>query len=223
MAASGTCDAAFASMRYPVQLEVTSPTHYDRVQILLRFALTIVLAMIGMTTGWLSALFYFALPTIAALYVSSYSTDQYREIAGPKLWRALRWVFAISAYLLLLTDRFPTSDQSSELRVELEITGHPTTGSALSRILTAFPSALVLWFLGCIGCVLAMIGVVTILLDRTMPSFVLAYQRGFLRWEARLLAYQASLVDEYPPFSFESAPAVTAPPAPRDEPPAQHA
>jgi hypothetical protein len=36
-----------------------------------------------------------------------------------------------------------------------------------------------------------------------LPS-ILSFQRGVLRWQARLVAYHASLVEEYPPFSFET-------------------
>jgi hypothetical protein len=32
-------------------------------------------------------------------------------------------------------------------------------------------------------------------------------QRGVLHWQARLAGDHASLVDEYPPFSFEADPA----------------
>jgi hypothetical protein len=51
--------------------------------------------------------------------------------------------------------------------------------------------------------VLVIVGAVTILIDGHVPSGILAFQRGMLRWQARLLAYHASLIEEYPPFSFE--------------------
>jgi len=45
---------------------------------------------------------------------------------------------------------------------------------------------------------------VTILIDGKVPRTILAFQRGMLRWNARLWAYHASMVDEYPPFAFEA-------------------
>jgi hypothetical protein len=34
------------------------------------------------------------------------------------------------------------------------------------------------------------------------PASILSFQTGYLPWSARLLAYHASFVEEYPPFSF---------------------
>ena len=50
-----------------------------------------------------------------------------------------------------------------------------------------------------------------LLFGAAMPAWILAYQRGMLRWEARLAAYHACLVEEYPPFSFDTGAAT--PPA----------
>jgi hypothetical protein len=59
------------------------------------------------------------------------------------------------------------------------------------------------------------IAAISILLNGTYPDWGLGFIRGYLRWNARLLAYMASLVDEYPPFSFENGGAVApTPPAP---------
>ena len=41
---------------------------------------------------------------------------------------------------------------------------------------------------------------------RTRGPAAFNYLVGLQRWSIRLLAYQASLVDEYPPFSFADAP-----------------
>jgi hypothetical protein len=32
------------------------------------------------------------------------------------------------------------------------------------------------------------------------------FQRGVLRWEARLLAYHSSLIEQYPPFALDTGP-----------------
>src|SRR5262249_60614997 len=100
------------------------------------------------------------------------------------LWRALCWLLAFSAYMLLLIDRFPVG-AASGVRIDLQITGRPTTTSALLRLVTSIPSALVLSFLGIVSCVMFVIGALAILLEIGMPSGVLAFQRGILRWQAR--------------------------------------
>ena len=44
----------------------------------------------------------------------------------------------------------------------------------------------------------------TVLFTERIPPSILAFQRGVLRWNARLVAYHASLVEEYPPFALDT-------------------
>src|SRR6185503_13586975 len=59
------------SSDYPVQIDVTSPPHFDRVQLLLRIGIGILLGWLGLTAGWLVCLLFGALPLIAAVAISS--------------------------------------------------------------------------------------------------------------------------------------------------------
>ncbi|HEY6178811.1 MAG TPA: DUF4389 domain-containing protein [Kofleriaceae bacterium] len=190
-------------MSYPVQLDVTSPPHFERIQLALRLAIAIAIGWLGSITGWLPGMVFFALPVIAATVVSTRGAQHYADDVAPTVWRAIRWLLAVSAYMLLLVDRFPTSE-TTDVQVAVRPDAHPTTGSALLRLLTSIPSAVVLGIIGIASSVLSVIGIVTILIDGRVPQAILAFQRGVLRWQARLLAYHASLVDEYPPFSFEA-------------------
>ena len=192
-------------MIYPVQLDVTSPPRFDRVQLALRVVLAIGLGWLGVTAGWLMCVLFLALPVIAAIAVSTRGPQAYVDDAGPRLWRPLGWLLAFSAYMLLLVDRFPVGEPTG-VHIELQIDGHPTVGSALLRLLTSIPSGFVLAILGIVSSVLVMVGAVMILIECQVPHGILAFQRGMLRWQARLLAYHASLIDEYPPFSFEATP-----------------
>jgi hypothetical protein len=125
------------------------------------------------------------------------------DSVGTGIWRALTWLLGLSAYMLLIVDRFPTLDDDSRVRIELERGGQPTASSALARLVTSIPSALVLLVLGWVSGLLLIVGIVTILVGNTVPKSIVAFQTGILRWQARLLAYHASFIDEYPPFSFE--------------------
>jgi hypothetical protein len=185
---------------YPVQLEVSSPLRFDRMQLLVRLALGIALGWLGITLGWLWSFAFVVLPVLAAVAISSGGSRYYQDALGPKIWRALSWFLAFSAYLLLVTDRLPTDEQP--IRAELSPTGKPTIGSALLRLILSIPSAIALCFVGFVSCVFWAIGVFTILLSQRVPPSIVEFQTGFLRWQARLLAYHASLVEEYPPFSF---------------------
>jgi len=188
---------------YPVQVEVTSPAHFDRIQLLLRIALAIVLGWFGITAGWLVCVLYGLLPLAAAVAISSVGTEGYVNDFAPQLWRVLAWLLQLSAYMSMLVDRFPTADEGN-VQVNIRITGRPTIGSALLRLVTSIPSGLVLCVLGAISALLWLVGAVLVLLGGPMPPSILAYQRGLLRWQTRLVAYHASLVDEYPPFSFDT-------------------
>jgi hypothetical protein len=190
------------SSDYPVQVDVTSPPHFDRVQLLLRIGIGILLGWLGLTAGWLVCLLFLALPLIAAVAVSS-ERDAYLKEVAPKIGSVLDWLLRWSAYMLLLVDRFPT-DESRGVVTEIRYTGQPTVGSALSRLVTSIPSGIVLMLLWCVSSLLWVVAALTVLLGLSMPRSILAFQRGVLRWQARLVAYHASFVVEYPPWSFNT-------------------
>lgn len=196
---------------YPVQLEVSSPARFDRLQLLLRLAISIVLGWLGITLGWLSWLLYLGLPLIATIVISARGPEHYMESTTPALWPPLRWLIGFGAYMLLLTDRVPL-DEHTGVQVELHVTGRPTPGSALLRLLYSIPSAFVLGFVGLVSWLLWIVAFFAVLFTRRVPQSILAFQTGYLRWQARLLAYHASFVEEYPPFSFGER-ATTATPA----------
>lgn len=185
---------------YPVQLEVSSPARFDRMQLLVRLAIAIALGWLGITAGWLAWLLFLVLPIIAAIAVSTKGAEYYVQDTANKLWPPLMWLFSFSAYMMLITDEVPIDKTS--LSTELHVTGTPSISSALARIVTSIPSAIVLCLLGFASCVLWVIALGTILFTRQVPASILRFQVGYLRWQARLVAYHASFVEEYPPFSF---------------------
>jgi hypothetical protein len=188
---------------HAVTVDVTSPPHFDRLQLLLRILLAAALGWIGITGGWLTCALYVSLPIIAAIAASSLGSTQYLEGFGIRVWRVLSWLLQLSAYMLLLVDRFPTGDDSNP-RIEIRVSGKPSAGSALVRLITAIPSWIVLAVLWIPSSILVFVAALFILFGARMPQTILAYQRGILRWQARALAYHASLVEEYPPFAFDS-------------------
>jgi hypothetical protein len=77
-------------------------------------------------------------------------------------------------------------------------------GSSLLRLVTSIPSAIVLCFLSLISGVMWLISAIGVLVVAHVPDSILGFQRGVLRWQARLVAYHASLVDDYPPFMLDT-------------------
>ncbi len=59
-----------------------------------------------------------------------------------------------------------------------------------------------LCFVGVVSWVLWLVAFIAALVTRTVPPGILAFQTGYLRWQARLLAYHAWFIEEYPRFSF---------------------
>jgi hypothetical protein len=115
------------------------------------------------------------------------------------------------AYMALATDKLQTEDPEEVVKFSVTPTGSPSVGNALLRIILAIPHAIVLGLVGIVFFFVWLIAAVSILLNGTYPAWASDFIRGYLRWNARLLAYMASLVDEYPPFSFEGdAPAAPA-------------
>jgi hypothetical protein len=185
---------------YPVQLEVSSPPRFERIQLVIRLAIGIALGVLGVTAGWLSWLLFLVLPIIAAVAISTKGAQHYLDTTSEKLWPALGWLFSFEAYMLLISDRVPVEE--SAVKLELHPSGNPTIGSALLRVIMSIPSALALCVLGCVSCILWWVSLFSILFRERVPPSIVSWQTGFLRWQARLAAYHASLVEEYPPFSF---------------------
>lgn len=174
---------------------------FDRVQVLIRILLTIVLGWLGVTMGWLVWGLYLVLPVVAAISISL-DRDRFRQVVAPRIAAGLSWLLELSAYMMLLTDRFPAGDETT--RIELPITGQPTVGSALWRLVTSLPSGVVLIVLWFVSSVLWLVAALAVIFGASVPASILGYQRGVLRWQARLVAYHASLVDDYPPLEIDT-------------------
>ncbi len=191
---------------YPVTLDIARPEKFERPHIFIRILVVVILSILAGAIGWILALVYLVFPVLAAIFVSQKGPEKYLEDDGPRMTGWLRWVLALYAYLGLLTDRFPTEKPEEIVRFEVKTGGAPTVGSALLRLIYSIPSALVLGLLGIVSAVILLIAAVMVLIHENYPDGLYNFQRGVLRWEARLLGYHASLVDQYPPFAVDTGP-----------------
>lgn len=185
------------------ELETKTPVHFDREQVALRLLLGIVLGWFGITLGWMTSFLYVLLPLLVAGGISAVGSANYARDFAPQLWSVLAWIIRAEAYMMLIVDRFPTVDEA-DVRLTVRYSGTPTVASALIRLVTSLPSACVLGLLMVISTPLWVVAAVIVLVGAEMPSWILAYQRGVLRWQLRLLAYHASLVCEYPPWHLHA-------------------
>jgi hypothetical protein len=208
-------------MAYAATFNVERPTEaFDKAQVLLRI---IIVVVIGWLANWIVGAAYWVLPILAAVMISQKGAAQYLADAqtGPVRW--IKYLMAFFNYISLATDKLAFDDPDS-IDFKVTPTGTPTVGSALLRIILGIPHAIVLGILGIAFVVVWIISAASILINGTYPDWAFNFIRGYLRWNARVLAYMASLVDEYPPFSFENggapAPAAPSPPAQPAPPPA---
>ena len=187
-------------MSFPVDFEVERPPVFQRAHVFLRVALLIVIGWIGHPLG----LLWVGIPIVAAILVARKGGQRYLDDDGPTVTNVLNWLLDLVAYLALLTDQLPGGGEHP-VRLRIERSGSPTTGSALLRILYAIPSLIVLSILVFVAAIVWVIAAVLVLVNESYPESVWRFLRGIVRWEACLFAYLASLVERYPPFTLETS------------------
>ena len=148
---------------------------------------------------------YLGVPVLAAILISQKGAARYHDEANANMTSWLRFIVGAYAYLALLTDKLP-GDAAAGPNSQFEVTptGTPTVGGTLVRIILAIPHAIVLAVLGVVAGLLIIFAAVMILVRQSYPAPVYNFLRGYVRWQARLLAYMSALVDEYPPFSLSN-------------------
>jgi hypothetical protein len=195
-------------MAYPATFDIAAPSGpLDKAQVVLRIVIVVV---IGWLANWVVGAAYWVLPIVAAVMISQKGAASYLADAekGPVRW--LRYLMGFFSYISLASDKLPFDDPDS-VNLRVRTTGSPTVGSALLRIIMGIPHAIVLGLLGIAFFVVWIIAAISILINGTYPEWAFGFIRGYLRWNARVLAYMASLVDEYPPFSFANGDEATVP------------
>ena len=116
-----------------------------------------------------------------------------------------RFTTRISAYLLLLDDRYPSTDDHQSVHLDLE----RPDGNALSRWLPlvkwllAIPHYIVLFALSIGAFFVVIYAWFAILFTGRYPRWAFDYNVGVMRWALRVEAYALLLTtDRYPPFSL---------------------
>jgi hypothetical protein len=118
----------------------------------------------------------------------------------------LRFMNRIGAYLLLLRDEYPSSDDEQNVHLELDYPNVPTQLNRwlpLVKWLLAIPHFIVLIFLSLAAIVVAIVAWFAILFTGRYPRWAFDFVAGVMRWNNRVLGYAVLLVtDQYPPFSL---------------------
>lgn len=190
-----------------ITFSVEHPERQARIHVLIRLVLLAAIGMLG--TSSIYWLLYLATPAVVALVVNQRGDDRYLAESSPDIVRFIRWLAAAYAYLWLLTDASPTSEAGGPVDLQVTISGTPTAGSALLRLLYSLPALLILAVISLVAGFLWIVGAVVILVRRRLPRAIAQFLSLTLRYQFRLIAYHLSIVERYP--SFEEVSATPAP------------
>jgi hypothetical protein len=128
----------------------------------------------------------------------------------PRWWfdwnlQLLRFSSRVSAYIALLDDHYPSTDEEQSVHLHLPYPDAQQLNRWLPLVkwLLAIPHYVVLFFLG-IGAIVAIIlAWFAILFTGRYPRGLFDFVVGVMRWSNRVTGYAFALVtDEYPPFSL---------------------
>ena len=187
---------------YPARLDVDYPEQLDRLTTLLRVVWIIpILAILVLLTGGEEGVAAgLAFATAAMIVVRQryprWWFDFSRELA--------RFEGRVTAYLALLTDHYPSTDEQQSVHIEID---YPDVEQDLNRWLPlvkwllAIPHFIVLILLALLAVISVIVAWFAILITGRYPRGLFDFVVGVLRWALRVNAYAFLLVtDRYPPF-----------------------
>lgn len=128
----------------------------------------------------------------------------------PRWWfdwnlQLLRFSNRVTAYLALLDDKYPSTDEEQSVHLDLPYPEVQRLNRWLPLIkwLLAIPHYIVLFFLAIAALVTVIIAWFAILFTGRYPRGIFDFVVGVIRWGNRVTGYAFVLVtDEYPPFSL---------------------
>jgi hypothetical protein len=110
----------------------------------------------------------------------------------------------VGAYLALLDDRYPATDDQQSVRLDYS---YPDASTQLNRWLPlvkwllAIPNYIVLFFLDIATIIVVIAAWFAIVFTGTYPQGIFDFVVGVFRWHNRVVGYALTLVtDQYPPF-----------------------
>jgi hypothetical protein len=192
---------------YPVEFGVDYPDRpLNRLTTAFRVFTVIPIAIV------LGSISSYAGAGLAVLFLPALLMIVFRE-KYPRWWfdwnvELLRFTNRIGAYIALLDDRYPSTDEPQAVRLELPYPGRQPVAVnrwlPLVKWFLAIPHYIVLAFLY-IGAVFAVLFAwFAILFTGRYPRGLFDYVVGVMRWHNRVVAYALALVtDEYPPFRLQ--------------------
>ncbi|HEX9363996.1 MAG TPA: DUF4389 domain-containing protein [Candidatus Dormibacteraeota bacterium] len=201
---------------YPVQFDVEFPSRpLDRLSTAFRFiaAIPIVIVLTMLTGEAFRDGDHSTGNTIviggAAVFIPLVLMLVFRQ-KYPRWWfdwnlNLLRFSNRVTAYLALLDDRYPSTDEEQSVHLDFAYPDARQMSRWLPLVkwILAIPHYVVLVFLW-VGAIFVVVAAwFAILFTGTYPRSLFDYVVGVLRWSNRVNGYAFTLVtDQYPPFSL---------------------
>ena len=217
-------DVMVAPQTFAARLEIDYPERLDRVTTLFRVFLIIPIAIVlslVSANATSSTVIYKSGEVVqrttssgggiaSGLFAATALMIVFRQ-RYPRWWfdfvlQFNRFGLRVGAYLALLTDRYPSTEDEQSVHLDLD---YPDAREGLNRWLPlvkwllALPHYVVLVFLGVGAVVAVLIAWFAILFTGRYPRGLFDYVVGVGRWALRVQAYAFLLLtDSYPPFSL---------------------
>jgi hypothetical protein len=205
---------------YPARFDIDYPEQLDRLTTFFRLIMAIpILVILGLLNGpGGSRVVYEAGRVVehtgggavAGLFLATVLMILFRQ-RYPRWWFDFalelgRFGSRVSAYLFLLTDRYPSTVETQSVHLDVD---YPDAAAGLNRWLPlikwllALPHYIVLAVLGIAVAIVTILAWFVILFTGTYPRGLFDFVVGVGRWATRVWAYAFLLAtDEYPPFSL---------------------
>lgn len=208
---------------YPARLEIDYPERLSRLKTLFRIILVIpILVLAAMLTGSLAGVdatsdaandFIQGLAVLGGiLFLPTLLMLLFRR-KYPRWWfnwnlELERFTERIVAYLCLLRDEYPSTDEQQAVHLDLD---YPDAVQDLNgwlplvKWILAIPHYIVLMILAVGEVVVVVIAWFAIIITGRYPRWMFDYVVGVNRWSLRVRAYAFLLItDRYPPFSLRA-------------------
>ncbi len=206
---------------YPARLEIEYPKKLNRVTTLFRAVLIIPIAILftiltaggGQTSSTQSGEGFMSTGggIVTGLFIVTLLVILFRN-HYPRWWfdfnlELNRFAMRVTAYGLLLTDRYPSTVDAQSVHLDLDypnVKKDLSRGLPLVKWLLAVPHYFVLFVLIVASIFAVIIAWFAILFTGRYPRSLFDFVVGVLRWELRVNAYVLFLTtDTYPPFRLK--------------------